>query len=445
MALNIGIKGIEIYIPGQSVSQSDLEKYDNVQPGRYTIGLGQLFMSYVTDREDVNSICLTVLSNLLKNYNISKDKIGRLEVGSESSVDKSKSIKTVLMDLFEGNNDIEGIDSTNACYGGTSGVLNAINWISSSYWDGRDAIVVCGDIAIYDKGNARPTGGAGAIALWIGPDAPIVFEKIRSTHMENCYDFYKPNFLTEYPIVKGQYSLECYIKALDMCYKGFSKKVRDDNKTVNVCLYFDYNAFHVPNSKLVAKSFGRLFYNDYLSHPELFKDLLDQDTIKYLNSLTYDQSLRDKKLEKLFMNLSQDQIEERVNPSLKLAKNIGNTYTASIWSSLGSLIYYVESEKLKNKRISLFSYGSGFASTLMSVIIKGDVSKIAKILDLDYKIGAGRKVESPEDYLNAIKLRENVYLKHSVKPVGSITNLPKGTYYLTEIDNDFKRLYSKKN
>jgi 3-hydroxy-3-methylglutaryl CoA synthase len=33
-----------------------------------------------------------------------------------------------------------------------------------------------GDIAVYSKGNARPTGGAGACALLIGPNAPVVFE-----------------------------------------------------------------------------------------------------------------------------------------------------------------------------------------------------------------------------------------------------------------------------
>lgn len=33
-----------------------------------------------------------------------------------------------------------------------------------------------GDIAVYAKGNARPTGGAGACALLIGPNAPLVFE-----------------------------------------------------------------------------------------------------------------------------------------------------------------------------------------------------------------------------------------------------------------------------
>jgi len=36
-----------------------------------------------------------------------------------------------------------------------------------------------GDIAVYANGNARPTGGAGACALLIGPNAPVVFESGR--------------------------------------------------------------------------------------------------------------------------------------------------------------------------------------------------------------------------------------------------------------------------
>ena len=43
------------------------------------------------------------------------------------------------MQLFEdsGNTDIEGIDTTNACYGGTSALFNAVSWVESSAWDGK--------------------------------------------------------------------------------------------------------------------------------------------------------------------------------------------------------------------------------------------------------------------------------------------------------------------
>jgi hydroxymethylglutaryl-CoA synthase len=115
----------------------------------------------------------------MKKYNIDPKSIGRLEVGTETIIDKAKSVKTVLMRLFEeaGNYDIEGVDNINACYGSTAAVFNAINWIESSSWDGRNAIVFAGDIAIYAEGSARPAGGAGACAILIGPNAPLVFER----------------------------------------------------------------------------------------------------------------------------------------------------------------------------------------------------------------------------------------------------------------------------
>jgi hydroxymethylglutaryl-CoA synthase len=129
--------------------------------------------------------CLTdlpfilVVSSLLSKYNVDPTSIGRIDVGTETIIDKSKSVKTVLMDLFaaSGNTDIEGIDSKNACYGSTAALFNAINWIESSSWDGRNAIVFAGDIAIYAEGAARPVGGAGACAMLIGPDAPVVFDR----------------------------------------------------------------------------------------------------------------------------------------------------------------------------------------------------------------------------------------------------------------------------
>jgi hydroxymethylglutaryl-CoA synthase len=136
-------------------------------------------MACTDDREDINSFALSAVSSLLKKYSIDPTSIGRLDVGTETIIDKSKSVKTVLMDLFasSGNHDIEGIDSKNACYGGTAALFNAVNWVQSESWDGRNAIVFAGDIAIYAEGSARPVGGAGAFACLVGPDAPLVLER----------------------------------------------------------------------------------------------------------------------------------------------------------------------------------------------------------------------------------------------------------------------------
>ena len=44
---------------------------------------------------------LTAVASLLEKYEIDPKQIGRLEVGSETVIDKSKSIKTFLMQIFE--------------------------------------------------------------------------------------------------------------------------------------------------------------------------------------------------------------------------------------------------------------------------------------------------------------------------------------------------------
>ena len=121
------------------------------------------------------------------------------------------------MQLFEesGNSDVEGVSSTNACYGGTAALFNSVDWIESSSCDGRLAMVVCADIAVYEPGPARPTGGVGAVAMLIGPNASIVLERgLRASRFAHNYDFYKPDLTSPYPIVDGQLSVKCYLQVL---------------------------------------------------------------------------------------------------------------------------------------------------------------------------------------------------------------------------------------
>eukprot|EP00698_Gefionella_okellyi_P004749 TRINITY_DN1435_c0_g1_i1.p1 TRINITY_DN1435_c0_g1~~TRINITY_DN1435_c0_g1_i1.p1 ORF type:complete len:318 (-),score=23.06 TRINITY_DN1435_c0_g1_i1:571-1422(-) len=213
---------MDIYFPNLFVSQPELESADGAPKGKYTIGLGQSEMAVCTDREDINSICLNAVSRLMERCRIPYTAIGRLEVGTESMVDKAKSVKSTLMELFaaSGNHNVEGVDCINACYGGTAALFNSVAWIESSAWDGRMALVVAADIAVYDKGPARPTGGCGAVAILVGQNAPLVIEPgIRASHFEHSYDFYKPRMDSEYPLVDGASSIQCYLRALDNCYE----------------------------------------------------------------------------------------------------------------------------------------------------------------------------------------------------------------------------------
>ena len=42
--------------------------------------------------------------------------------------------------------------------------------------------------------------------------------------MEHTYDFYKPELQSEYPVVDGKLTIQCYLGALDKCYQRFKAK-----------------------------------------------------------------------------------------------------------------------------------------------------------------------------------------------------------------------------
>ncbi|RQM06117.1 hypothetical protein DH86_00003374 [Scytalidium sp. 3C] len=361
------------------------------------------------------------------------------------------------MQLFGENTSIEGVDTVNACYGGTNAFFNTINWFESSAWDGRDAIVVAGDIALYAKGAARPTGGAGCVAMLIGPDAPLTVEPgLRGTYMRHAYDFYKPDLTSEYPIVDGQFSMQCYTEAVDACYRAYNAREAklkaltngtnghsngtSEEATKTPLDRFDYMAFHAPTCKLVAKSYGRLLYNDYLADPSApaFGDVPAE-----LRDMDYQKSLTDKVVEKTFMGLTKKRFNERVQPSIQVPTQCGNMYCGSVYAGLCSLLSHVDSETLQGKRIGVFSYGSGLASSMFSLKVTGSTTAIKEILNLEERLAA-RRVVPPQTYDDMCELRKKAHLQKGYTPSGSIDGIVKGVYYLTEVDNMFRRKYEIK-
>ncbi|XP_045777160.1 hydroxymethylglutaryl-CoA synthase 1 [Maniola jurtina] len=449
---NVGILAMEIYFPSQYVAQEELEKFDEVAAGKYTIGLGQSKMGFCSDREDINSLCLTALHRLIEKNSLNLHDIGRLEVGTETIIDKSKSVKTFLMTLFanEGATDIEGIDTTNACYGGTAALFNAINWVESSSWDGRKAIVVAGDIAVYGKGPARPTGGAGAVAMLIGPDAPLVFDcGVRASYMTHAYDFYKPDLASEFPYVDGKLSIQCYLSALDNCYNLFCKKMRKVDSNFKGLLSLDGMLFHSPYCKLVQKSLARVSFNDFLnaSEEDREKQFPGLSQFKdYQRANTY----FDRDVEKAFMTYSKELFEEKTKPSLNIARNVGNMYTPSLYGGLVSYLVSKSADQLIGKKFALFSYGSGLASTMYSINICNDMSagsKLEKLINSLHESVAmldKRQSVEPQLFSDLMQVRTENYHTAPYEPSGPINVLFPGTYYLVKIDDQRRRTYDRK-
>jgi hydroxymethylglutaryl-CoA synthase len=151
------------------------------------------------------------------------------------------------------------------------------------------AIVVAADIAVYAPGVARPTGGCGAVAMLIGPNAALAIERgVRGSYMDDVWDFYKPVPTVEWPIVDGNLSNMTYLTALDSCYDLYRKRFASKEKRQFSLDDAPFLCFHAPYNKLVQRSFSRLVYNDFYTNPsrpefanlQKFSALKREDTYK---------------------------------------------------------------------------------------------------------------------------------------------------------------------
>ena len=258
--------------------------------------------------------------------------------------------------------------------------------------------------------------------------------------MANTYDFYKPRLDSEYPEVDGPLSISTYIRALDGSYRTYRSKVA--KKGIDFTLdSADYPVFHSPYGKMVQKGHGRFLYNDFVTNPKhpKFTNVPAEDILK----VDYKASLTDKAIEKTFIGVGKAEYAKRVEPSMRCSKRCGNMYTASLYGGLASLISSVEPAALKGKKISMFAYGSGCASSFYTLSVKGDTTEIKEKLDLVNRL-ASMKVVPCQDYVDAMTLREKNHNAGQYTPAGSLDNIWPGAYYLEEIDARYRRKYGRK-
>lgn len=54
--------------------------------------------------------------------------------------------------------------------------------------------------------------------------------------MQHVYDFYKPDLSSEYPVVDGRLSIQCYLSALDQCYRRYKQKAASRGQSLAAAL-----------------------------------------------------------------------------------------------------------------------------------------------------------------------------------------------------------------
>jgi hydroxymethylglutaryl-CoA synthase len=215
--------------------------------------------------------------------------------------------------------------------------MTAADWVRANRTQARRALVVAADVARYAIGSpGEPTQGAGAVAMLVGPTPRALFLAEESgLHAANVYDFWRPLDRRE-ALVDGKYSIECYLDALAGAFRSYRQLERPALAEGEGLL--DRLArvlYHTPFPKMAAKAHRRLLE-------------LDRGAV---SDAEYDASYR-----------------ALVAPGLAGVSQIGNTYTASLYLCLASILED-EGRALAGRRLGLFSYGSGCCAEFFTGVV----------------------------------------------------------------------------
>ena len=263
--------------------------------------------------------------------------------------------------------------------------------------------------------------------------------------MANTYDFYKPNLSSEYPEVDGPVSVVTYVAALDAAYSTYKEKIAKAAKRAQVAAEpfsldsVDYAIFHSPYGKQAVKGHARMMFNDFIANPKHPRFANIPEPEKLLQT-TPAVSLADKNIEKVFVGASKASFATKTDPAMACSKRLGNMYTASLYGCLASLLSTVEPATLLGKRVSLFSFGSGCASSFWTLKVKGDTTEIREKMNLLERLSQMR-VAPPQEFVEALHLREKNHNSVNYTPEGSVDNIWPGAYYLESVDSKYRRKY----
>lgn len=408
--MKAGISSLGIYIPPLYLSHDDLADARGIEKEKFRIGLGNLKMAIVPPWEDTVTMAANAAEMAIENAGIDKDDIGLLIVSTETGVDQSKPVASFVQGLLGIGHRTRVYEIKHACYGGTVAIMNAIDWVKSQHHKGKKALVITSDIAKYGLNTAgEPTQGAGAVAFVISDETDFIhfLPDLNAFYANDVHDFWRPNgYLT--PIVDGKYSIECYREALEFCTKDLQQNLLKDNGK-QLMDFIDYFIYHLPFTRMVHKAHTKLL-------------------------ATIDPSLTDEQVNALY----EDNFDEKIKPSLLGSEHVGNIYTGSVYMGLMSLIENIH-EKLVNKNIGIFSYGSGCGAEFLIAHIGKGIEKQAELLNFKNQIERSRKIsiKEYEDLYGENGSSDTIRQDEIVKPGDAFSR-----YVFTGI-KDHKRQYAK--
>jgi len=473
----IGISGLAAYIPPFRVWLEDWCQWSDNHWPKIREVVGRSFRLRSPD-QSVYTMAATAVMRLIEQYDVDPARVKFLGLGTESSTDNSAGaiiIKGMVDQALtaQGKPPIarscEVPEFKHACLGGVYGMKSAIRHLALDGAGGQ-AIVVCADIAEYQRGSSgEPTQGAGAVAMLLEENPTLAAVDLINSGSASDYrimDFRKPmlrfcgqdrsesHHIQDFPVFNGKYSTTCYIDetlhALNDMYEKRGLDAADYLRSLEtVFLHRPYR--RMPETGWAVAYLFALGGGDAADRGELasycYEAGVEPDALlAEMNSKPQIVSLAEQErlnYEAYPLTMAVFRIfraarryRREILDKLALGSDtmldLGNLYTAALpaWIAAGLEQAADEDRDLADQEILTLGYGSGDAAEVIPFVIAEGWRQATS------KIGFGKAMES------AIDLDESQYIAmHDGRRATNLDYLPQQEFVIDKVGQSDERQF----
>ncbi|RWZ61514.1 hydroxymethylglutaryl-CoA synthase [Labedella populi] len=320
--MQLGIENISFATSEYVLPLATLAAATGVEVGKFHVGIGQEHMSVPAADEDIVTMAATAAQPVLEGQDLSA--IRTVLFATESGIDQSKAAGVYVHHLLGLDARCRVIELKQACYSATAALQMAVALVARR--PEQKVLVIASDVARYDRDSSgEATQGAGAVAMLVSATpAVLAIEPVSGLHTADVMDFWRPNYRST-ALVDGKYSVSVYMEALRAAWDDYREQGGHELTA------FDRFCYHQPFTRLAVKA-----------HRTLAKHSGE---------------------------LSNDEADAQIANTLDYNRQIGNTYTASVYIGLLSLLENA-AEDLSGSRVGFFSYGSGSVAELFAGVVQ---------------------------------------------------------------------------
>lgn len=314
----VGIHDLSVATGSRVLELDLLAAHADVDPDKFRLGLGQERMSVLAPDEDIVTMAAAAALPIIQRHGV--DDIRAVLFATESGIDQSKSAAVFVHELLGLPRTCRVVEFKHACYGGTAALQTALGMVARE--PGSRVLVIASDVARYALDSAaEATQGAAAVAMLVSADPALVeVEPAAGVWTADIDDFWRPND-SDTALVDGRLSVETYLAAVVGSWDDYRARGGVDVDEIDLFCH------HQPYTRMAHKA-----------------------------------------LRALAAHTGTEIDEARVAPSTAYNRQIGNSYTASLFLSLAAVLD--GDEDLTGRRIGLYSYGSGSTGEFLAVVVR---------------------------------------------------------------------------